>query len=117
MGLFGKKKEKVVDWSEGYRKPSVKIPTRTQQTNKEEDNSDIGFLGNLANSGSASTSSDVSWDNDASSETVGDYQNKKQKLAKRLLDMTDKIEDLSNQIYHLKQRIELLEKKLKINFQ
>ena len=36
---------------------------------------------------------------------------KRRKLAKRLGDMTNRIEDLSNQIYHLQQRVELLEKK------
>jgi len=113
MGLFGKKKEKVVDWSERYKPASVRIPARVSQSKNDEDNSSLGFLGSLANSGSAS--SDVSWDNDSPSQE--NYPEKKQKLAKRLLEMTDKIEDLSNQIYHLKQRIELLEKKLKINFQ
>ena len=39
---------------------------------------------------------------------------KRKKLAKRLLDMTEKIEDLSNQIYHLQQRIEVLERKSNI---
>jgi hypothetical protein len=115
MGLFGKKKNKFVDLSEGYRVPSTRIPIRTQQAREDDDNSSLGFLGNLANSNTSSSSSDVSWDNDSASQES--YPEKKQKLAKRLLDMTDKIEDLSNQIYHLKQRIELLEKKLKINFQ
>lgn len=40
-----------------------------------------------------------------------DSQEKRKRLAKRLVDMTSKIEDLDNKIYHLQQRIELLEKK------
>lgn len=118
MGLFGKK-EKVVDWSEGYRPSSSmkRASARTARSKDEEDNEGIGFLGNIANSSSGmSTNSDISWDNEAPSETVGEYQNKKQKLAKRFLDMTDKIEELSNQIYHLQQRMEVIEKKLKISF-
>lgn len=114
MGLFGKKRGKFVDLSEGYSRPSPRVQTQKSSIRNDDNNSSLGFLGNLANSGS-STNSDVSWNND--SPTVQDYSEKKQKLTKRLLDMTDKIEDLSNQIYHLKQRIELLEKKLKINFQ
>jgi peptidoglycan hydrolase CwlO-like protein len=114
MSLFGKKRGKFVDLSEGYSRHSPQVQPRKIQTRENEDNSSLGFLGNLANSGT-SANSNVSWDNDSPS--VQDYADKKQKLAKRLLDMTDKIEDLSNQIYHLKQRIELLEKKLKINFQ
>ncbi len=117
MGLFGKR-EKVIDWSEGYRQASsMKRSSAREVKPREEDNDAIGFLGNIANSSSElSTNSDISWDNEAPSQTVGDYQNKKQKLAKRLLEMTDKIEDLSNQIYHLKQRMEVIEKKLKISF-
>ncbi len=40
---------------------------------------------------------------------------KKKKLAKRIADMADKIEDLSTQIYHLQQRIEVLEKKTQVS--
>ena|SRR4030042_6942466 len=109
MGLFGKKK--ILDLSEGYRSPARKIPAKSEK-------SDSGFLNDMANSSSdsSSTSDNLSWDNDAPA-TAGEYQNKKQKIAKRLLDMTDKIEDLSNQVYHLKQRIELLEKKLKVRYE
>lgn len=114
MGLF-KKRNKVVDWSEGYRVSVRRLPAKTASSN-DSDNSALGFLGNLAESSASSDS--LSWDNDApsSSETVGEYSEKKQKLAKRLLDMTNKIEELSNQIYHLNQRIEVLEKKLKLNY-
>lgn len=114
MGLFGKKRDKVVDWSERYKPSSSRRPVRSSSSN--DDTSDLGFLGNLAGSNSEnSSSSDVSWDNDSQA-TVGEYQEKKTKIAKRLLDMTNKIEDLSNQIYHLKQRIELLEKKLRVSY-
>ncbi|MEK6913463.1 MAG: hypothetical protein AABW47_02215 [Nanoarchaeota archaeon] len=116
MGLFGKKKEKVVDWSEGYKPSSEKsIQTSSSRLkSKPETVGDLGFLGSFSNinSNSSNSSSDVSWDNDAPQQV--DYSEKKQKVAKRLLDMTNKMEDLSNQIYHLTQRVELLEKKLRI---
>ena len=38
-------------------------------------------------------------------------EEKRKKLAKRIIDMTEKIEDVSNQLYHLQQRVEVLEKK------
>lgn len=115
MGLFGKKRDKVVDWSERYKPSSSRRPVRNS-SNSEDNSSDLGFLGNLAGSNSEnSSSSDVSWDNDSQA-TVGEYQEKKTKIAKRLLDMTNKIEELSNQIYHLKQRIELLEKKMRVSY-
>ena len=108
MGLFGKKKEKVVDWSERYKIQQKRVANNK----KEESSSNLGFLGDIANG----SSNNVSWDNDSPSSK--DYiQERKQKLTKRLLDMTNRMEDLSNQIYHLKQRIEVLEKKLKINFE
>ncbi len=114
MGWFGKK-EKIVDLSGRY-KAEVKKQAKSS-SGSDRDNSNLGFLGNLA-SGSdsgSSSSSDVSWDNDAPAQNENRGE-KKQKLVKRLLEMTDRIEDLSNQIYHLKQRVELLEKKLKISF-
>jgi len=119
MGLFGKRREKFVDLSEGYRS-SRRITHSNAQPIKRTENLDLGFVGDMASS-SASTANDISWDNEPSpprdyTNTVGYAQEKKQKLAKRFLDMTEKVEDLSNQIYHLKQRMELIEKKLKISF-
>jgi peptidoglycan hydrolase CwlO-like protein len=111
MNLFGKKKDKIVDWSERY-----KIQEKRAITNKKaESSSGLGFLGDMAKG--TSSSNNVSWDNDTPSQNQDYVQEKRQKLTKRLLDMTSRIEDLSNQIYHLKQRIEVLEKKLKINFE
>jgi hypothetical protein len=113
MGLFGKKKDKVLDWSERYKVQEK----RNEVSKKNNSSSDMGFLGNLASSGTSSNS-DVTWDSDSSSPVQAvDPAEKRQKFTKRLLDMTDRIEDLSNQVYHLTQRIELLEKKLKINFE
>ena len=111
MGFLGfGKKDRILDLSEGYKKQQEK------KTQMEEDNQEaisegsssqegFNFLRNLASS-SASSSEPQS----------GDYVNvsgedKKKKLAKRLIDMTNKVEDLSNQIYHLQQRIEVLERK------
>jgi peptidoglycan hydrolase CwlO-like protein len=117
MGLFGKKKDKVVDWNEGY---NVRGKRTADSISRKNNSSDMGFLGNLANSG-ISSNSEVTWDSDSPSSSQSsnhtDSSEKRQKLTKRLLDMTDKIEDLSNQVYHLKQRVEVLEKKLKINFE
>ncbi len=117
MGLFGKKKEKVVDLGERYNIHVRKAVRKSPAVNQEDSSSNLGFLEGLASSSNSDTSSssDVSWDNDTAPQE--DYREKKTKLAKRLLDMTNKMEDLSNQIYHLKQRVELLEKKTKIRFE
>ena len=77
--------------------------------------SPVGFLGVLASGASRRTNIQSESSEDFSS---GDADEKKRKLAKRLMDMTEKIEDLSNQIYHLQQRIEVLEKRLNVrNFE
>jgi len=119
MGIFGGKREKIVDLSENYHAARKFAERNAQRTASKDDTVDMGFLGNIGNSSSSSSTTDnFSWDNEpAPAQQVQDeFPERKQKLAKRLLDMTNKIEDLSNQIYHLTQRIELLEKKNKVNY-
>ena len=41
-------------------------------------------------------------------------EEKRRRLVKRLKDMTERMENLSNDIYHLQQRLELIERKLDI---
>ena len=41
-------------------------------------------------------------------------EQRRRKLAKRLQDMTSRMEDISNKLYHLQQRVELIERKLDI---
>lgn len=116
MGLFGKRKDKIVDWSNSFKSYEKKIPASENVTTESSFNSnsnnytDLGVLANFSNMSDKSSdtfSKENSFSNEESSE-------KRQKLAKRLLDMTNKIEELSNQVYHLTQRLELLEKKLRI---
>jgi hypothetical protein len=116
MGIFGGKKDKIVDLSENYH-AARKFAERSNQraaAKKDDDVVDIGFLGNVG--GSSSTTDNFSWDNEPAPQQQEEIPERKQKLAKRLLDMTNKIEDLSNQIYHLTQRVELLEKKSKVSY-
>jgi len=91
---FGKK-DRVIDLSQGYGKKT--------EVKKEEPDDSFSFLGNLAASSSVASS-----DNDDSSDSEAE---KKKKLAKRLLDLTNKLDEISTQIYHLQQRVELLERK------
>jgi hypothetical protein len=113
MGLFNKKK--VIDYTEGYHQR--RAHTESPSTASEESSSSGNFFEMSDNS---------------SGETVGEYYSKRQsqssgnsesldaeekrrRLARRLKNMTDKMEDLSNSIYLLQQRIEVLEKKLNVN--
>ena len=110
MGLFNKNRNKVVDLTAHFEKQKEKADQMrafAKESQQPETNA-FSFLGNLASSASNNSSSteDSEYVN-----VSGNYEEKKTKLAKRLLDMTNKMEDLSNQIYHLQQRIELLERK------
>jgi len=108
MGFF-KRKDKVIDLSERYRKKQE----QTEQLKKEEKEissskeSSGGFFGIFGSSIPASTSNASKNE----TESYASIEDRKRKLAKRLAEMTTKLEDLSNQIYHLQQRIEVLERK------
>ncbi len=137
MGLF-KKKDRVVDLTGYYEKNKEridKIKAESMQkpdyeeiglsgssepaspettTGKTDTSSSGGFLGGFFGGGSSSTPNVNPEPNLPSSESVNPDE-KRRKLAKRLGDMTTKIEDLSNQIYHLQQRLEVVERKLDVN--
>jgi hypothetical protein len=104
MGFLGfKKKGGILDLTERYKKQQEKV---SQMQNEESPSQNaFSFLGNLA-SGSNAESEDYL--------DVSGSEEKKKKFAKRLVEMTTKMEDLSNQIYHLQQRIEVLEKKIDV---
>lgn len=105
MGFLGfGKKKRVLDLTEGYKKQQEKI-TQTQNDDPPSQNS-FSFLGNLASSSNTESEDYVD---------VSGAEEKRKKLAKRFMEMTTKIEELSNQIYHLQQRIEVLEKKMDVN--
>lgn len=116
MGLF-RKKDRVLDLTKKYKQDQE----RAQRTSASSENSEasplgggFGIFGNADAGTTTSSSSDSSSGGyvDFSSGSEGD--DKKKKLAKRLMDMTDKLEDVSNQIYHLQQRLEVLERKLNV---
>lgn len=108
MGIF-RRKRRVLDLTEKYRKDQEKLAemsTDSQEAETESSTgSEFGFLGGLAASGAGSST-----ETESIPETPA-IDDRRRRLTKRLLDMTEKMEDLSNQIYHLQQRIEVLEKK------
>lgn len=112
MGFLGfGKKKKFLDLTENYRKQQERLAEiKEDSTDSNTDTSDaFGFLGNMA-SASGSNSADTSIEESTSESSINIGERKRQ-LSKKLLKMTEKIEDLSNQIYHLQQRLEVLEKK------
>ncbi len=117
MGWF-RKKDRVIDLTEYAKReqetpqtdndPVDLTPSASDSPSAPDSGGLGGFFGGVFGGGSASTSetpTDVSMGADE----------KKRRFAKRLKDMTDKMEDISNQVYHLQQRIELLERKVDVN--
>lgn len=106
MGFSFRKKDKVIDLTDYHRKKEEKIQNLKEEflvPEKQEQPSGIfGFFGN--NQTNLETQNNDS-----------DAEEKRKRLAKRLADMTEKLEDISNQMYHMQQRIEVIEKKMRIN--
>jgi chromosome segregation ATPase len=122
MGLFVKKR-KFVDFT-GRKNESIPEKTDTfnsmdSQNAPRESSGIFGIFGGGGVSSTASNPDSVTSDYaDLSSVETGstsyDAEERRKKLAKRLGDMTDKLEELSNQIYHIQQRIEVLERKMEV---
>lgn len=127
MGIFGlgKKRDDVVDLGEMYKREKSRMSGEVKESGSSgyvdygsgsgasgPENSDSGmgsFFGGMASAGAENSGEEnqnvyIAGGPDSAEE-------KRKKLAKRLGEMTDKIEELSNQVYHLQQRIEVLEKK------
>ena len=102
--LFGK--TKVIDLTEKYKDQQDKIAI----AKKREAAANTSPLGAFSMFGAQTSSTPP-----VSTSSYSDSSNEvdaKRKLAKRIMEMTDKLEELSNQIYHLQQRVELLEKNM-----
>jgi hypothetical protein len=85
-----------------------KKPEIDRQTNSNS----TGFFGLFGSKTSQEETPVLTQTNSSTNDL--ETQEKRKKLAKRLMDITDKLEDLSNQIYHLQQRIELIEQKTRM---
>lgn len=134
MGLFGNKKDKFLDLTnykakkkkekkevksdsypqkEGFvdftQNPAEEIGSQQPEEPTAQDNNGgvAGFFGGFGESQNQerTQASEQNW------ETESTPDQKRKKLANRLGKMTEQIEDLSNQIYRLQQRVEALEKK------
>lgn len=128
MALFGKK-NKTIDLTERYMKQkeraanlreSAQQARQPQREDVSNSANGFGFLAGLASSAQENSQSQSSgypqpayqtYGSNSQVSDAGDAEEKRKKLAKRLMDITGKLEEISNQIYHLQQRVELLEKK------
>ena len=127
MALFNfKKKNRVLDLTEAMTKKQAQLnamqsessgyssmPTTSSSSSTTDSSATaqgFNFLSGLANAAGSQNSTE----NSSESSYVDVSSNpdeKRRRLAKRLMAITDKLEDISNQIYHLQQRLEVIEKK------
>lgn len=90
MGLFNfRKKGKIIDLSKKFNEEIKTAKNReslAESSEAKEESTNIDYIGK-----------------------------KRKKLAKRIANLIEKLDDLSNKIFHLGQRVEVLEKKLRVN--
>lgn len=113
MGLFGfgKKGSDVIDLAEKFRKQKEREEQASSSASSETSSNPLAFFDSSSSSADSSgTDSEVIDLSDSATE-------KKRKLAKRILEITSKLEEISNQVYHLQQRIEVIEKKLNVRIE
>ena len=119
MAIFGKRKKDFVDLTEHYKKQQERLSeVKNQNSYQEINNSQTSESSQEVTPFGGFFDSSQVQNNSSETEVFGDTVNpdeKRRKLARRLKDMTEKIEDLSNQIYHLQQRLEVVERKLDVN--
>ena len=116
MGWF-KKRSDVLDLTDRYRKQQEKARAikSEQETTSDSTQTTTGGFGVFGMATPTPSSSSES-SNDSGYVDVSSSDDKRKKLAKRLMAITDKLEEISNQIYHLQQRVELLEKKNNLGY-
>jgi predicted RNase H-like nuclease (RuvC/YqgF family) len=99
MGFLGiGKKREVIDLTEyGNSQKSVK----PVETKKQSTSNPFSFFDNPG----------VSNKTESDFVNFSESEERKKRLAKRIADMSSRIEELSNQVYRLQQRLEVLERK------
>lgn len=121
MGLF-RRREKVVDWterltrqkeSENRLRQSIRENAEAQQQPPQKESSGGSFFSFFGNSTPSNSSTNT--EANSSYSDGGDEEERRRKLAKRLADITTRLEDLSNSIYKIEQRLELIERKISVN--
>lgn len=119
MGFFGRR-DKIVDLTERYKSQQRQVEDIKREMAESKSSKDPMSLvssGAFSIFGTGNPSATVQTVSSSTSDNLelGDAEERRKRLAKRLVDMTTKIEDLSNQIYHLQQRLDVIEKRMNIN--
>lgn len=114
MALFKRKKDNFIDLTDsGSLKASPKLkPSTSSSFSSQQSNDDFIFPADFNPSSQFPESHPTPSDYVDVTDSV---EERRKKLTKRIMDMTSKMEELSNQIYHLQQRLEVIERKMNIN--
>jgi len=112
MGIWTKK-DKYVDLGEKLKKREERLENFKESMNekpevKTETQNTGGFFGGFFGRGTSSPEPTPT-ESESSEE-------KRKKLAKRLMDLTNRQEEQEKEIYRLKQRIEVLERKQRVGY-
>src|SRR3989338_1943240 len=120
MGFFGfGKKERVVDLSEKYRREqeekeinNSKTATKIAEQSPAVENTG-GMFGIFNSSLNQPVQSQTQFSASSKiSETPESPEEKRRKLMGKFSEMSERLETLSTSLYHLSQRVELLERKI-----
>lgn len=112
MVIFTKKKTGYVDLSKKLSRHEEKIENlkplanQTESSNLQNSNNSTGFFGSFF--GGSAQASDF--------QESTSQEDKREKLKKRLIEMTNRLEEHEKEIYQLKQRLEIIERKQKLGY-
>jgi len=106
---FGKKEDEVVDLSARYKRQQERVQQQAVQPKKPH--TYFESLVENAKKQSEQQAEEQAVQINPPENANGELEEKRQKLGKRLVEIETKLDNISNQIYHLTQRVELLEKK------
>ncbi|MBI2042864.1 hypothetical protein HYT25_00555 [Candidatus Pacearchaeota archaeon] len=115
MGFFGfGKKDRIIDLSEKYRRQREKQAinnSKTQPTKIETKSPATSGMFGMFDSQNI-TNQPAPASNEISSEESP--EEKRKRFMKKFSEMTERLDTMSTSLYHLSQRVELLEKKLNL---
>lgn len=121
MGIFSRfrKRGDVIDFTELQRRGLLKVPEippdyieikKPGSPAVQGQSSPFGFFGAI--SSSAPQETETSSYSNKDSDLDGTLESRKERLKRRFADMQDKVERASSDVYDIKHRLELIEKKL-----
>ena len=115
MGFFGfGKKERVIDLSEKYRRQQEEKmlnQSKIKQSFEQKSIQNSPLFGML--NSSANSSAQIPMPSEISNNEESPEE-KRRKFMQKFSEMSERLETLSTSLYHLSQRVELLEKKMNV---